>query len=110
MFIKNINRWLLAGIFFRLISKHGYLKTAIVVASITVPLINTLIFDIAALTVFKDTLFADKSTGEAFGILMTTLIGINFILEFSLNVLLAPTLFTSYRYIDGKVSNEKGYK
>ena len=101
---------LLAGLAFRALNKRGYLKTAIMTASIIVPLVNTALFDVAALTVFKEVLFADKEVGEAFGVLMTALIGVNFLLELSLNVALAPTLFTSYRYIANKVSNQKGYK
>ena len=100
---------LCAGFIFKLFQKKNY-KVGIVLASLSVPIINTGLFSIAALTLFKQLLLAGVSDTNQTIIytLFVVWIGWNFFLEFGLNTILAPAMFTSYRYIERKVTGGNG--
>ena len=69
-------------------------KLGIVLAALLVPIINTGLFSIAALTIFRpflESLVSENYT-NVYVILLLLVIGINFIVEFLLNVVLSPTI------------------
>ena len=87
--------------FFRL--RHE--KVGIVLSSLSVPVINTGIFVAASIVIFTDYLSGLAGEGENLLIFVVTgLIGINFLIEFSVNVILSSSivylvrLFRSKRY------------
>ena len=100
-----------AGIVFRLLQKKNY-KVAIVIASLLVPIINTGLFAAGALLFFKEIILsgATDTSKSVVYILFVLWIGWNFFLEFGLNAVLAPAAFTSYRYIERKVSGGNDMK
>ena len=96
---------LCAGLIFKLLQRRNY-KVGIVLASLSVPIINTGLFSIAALTLFKELLLQGVSDTNQTIVytLFIVWIGWNFFLEFGLNAALAPATFTSYRYIERKIT------
>ena len=69
-------------------------NTGIVLATISVPLINTLLFTVGAFLIFMPVL---ETQAQENGVDIITLvflgyIGLNFILEFTLNLILSPTV------------------
>ena len=99
---------LAAGFVFKLFQKKNY-KVGIVLASLVVPIVNTGLFSIAALTLFKQLLLNGVSDTNQTIIytLFVVWIGWNFFLEFGLNAAIAPAIFTSYRYIERKVGGNE---
>ena len=99
---------LLAGFVFKLLKDKNY-KVGIVLASLLVPIVNTGLFVVGALTLFRQILL-DGVSGTDMTIvymLFVVWIGWNFFLEFGLNAALAPATFTIYRYVDNKVTGGK---
>ena len=77
----------LAGLLYKLIGKkHDVIGS--VVASITVPLINTMMF-----ALFTHFLFLDGKRLGNFGQIFTVLIGINFLFEIVTNTVISPSLY-----------------
>ena len=77
----------LAGLLYKLIGKkHDVIGS--VVASITVPLINTMMF-----ALFTQFFFLDGLGLGNFGQIFTVLIGINFLFEIVTNTVISPSLY-----------------
>ena len=85
--LKTTLAGLIAGFLFKWISKKND-ATASVVASVVVPVINTLIF-----AVFTYFFFLNDLGLENFGQIFTILIGINFIFEIVTNTVISPMLY-----------------
>ena len=102
---------LFAGLAFKALHQK-HLNLAIVVAALLVPIINTGLFSVAALTIFKNTLFqgAEGAGVSAVYMLFIIWIGWNFLLEFGLNAALAPAMFKMYVYIEKGVSKGETMK
>ncbi len=81
----------ISGLLYKLISKLDE-DVAIVVASIIIPIINTLIFFIGAVLFFLP-IYGDSET--ALSVLFTSVISINFIIELIISIVLTPAI----RYI-----------
>ena len=99
---------LIAGVIYKLLQEKNY-KVGIVLASLSVPLINTGLFAIAGLTIFRP-LLAGNVEGTNISIpymLFIIWIGWNFFIEFGLNAAIAPAIFTSYKYIEKKVVGQQ---
>ena len=103
--LKTSVAGLCAGSIFKLLQKKDY-KVGIVLASLSVPIINTGLFSIGALTIFRQLLLnGAEGTGHSIVYLLFIVwIGWNFFLEFGLNAAIAPAIFTSYQYIEKKVT------
>lgn len=82
-----------AGVYKLLEKKNKYV--AVLCAAVTCPVVNTGVFILGCLTFFMDTI---RTWGEAAGIdnafvfIIVGLIGINFIIELVLNVILSPVV------------------
>ena len=61
-------------------------------AGAVAPIVNTGIFVLGMLTLFKDTTLALSGGGSAIAFLILTMAGVNFLVEFGINMVLAPTL------------------
>lgn len=89
---------LAAGFLPLILKKHQ--KIAVIIASIMVPIINTGLFALGCLLFFMDIFSYDV------GYLFLGVIGINFIIEFSVNAILSPTVYFIYKTIKNKYTKE----
>ncbi len=80
-----------SGLIYRLFSKAKKTAAAFL-AAIFCPICNTGIFSVALLTFFSDVVRADPSNQFAniFSFVVIGVIGVNFLVEFAVNVLLTP--------------------
>ena len=75
----------------------GKTKAGIVLAAAVAPIVNTGIFLLGMLTVFRDTMmaFAEKigmADASALYFAVVVLVGVNFIVEFAANLILSPAI------------------
>ena len=88
--VKGTMAGWLAGLTFRAISqKNEYL--AIICAAMVCPVVNTGIFALGSRLFFWDA-YAQMGEGNAMMVLLTVMIGLNFIAEFAANVICAPVI------------------
>lgn len=91
--LKTSLAGLVAGYIYKWLKNKNF-TLSIIIASISVPLINTTLFSLAMITVFKPLLDFWASGENVFSYLLLSLIGFNFIIEFVINSALAPTAIT----------------
>lgn len=101
-----LSKTTIAGLISGLIYKYLKLneKSKVILCSISVPVINTSIFAILCLIFFKDLLYSgitDKMT-NIYSVLLLGFIGINFLLELSINFLLSNVAYTLIKYKNRK--------
>lgn len=92
--VKGAAAGLLAGLFFGWFSKVNY-YLGVVLAAVIAPIANTGIFSVVCLTVFRSLVVNALGTSAGSGLLMAFIagfIGVNFVLELSINVILAPVI------------------
>ena len=89
-----------SGLIFMLL-KNKNLLFAVILASIIVPLTNTGLFIGGAFLFFKPLLerWAGEWGGDVVTFVFIGLVGINFIIEFVVNSVLAPSLYMLYNYL-----------
>lgn len=90
--LKGLLAGLVAGLLFKAISQKSYYG-GVMAAAIAAPIVNTGIFSIACLTLFKGLVVG--ALGTEAGLLvafLTAFIGVNFLVEFLVNVLLVPII------------------
>lgn len=91
--IKGIAAGYLAGVVYQLLEKRGrYL--AICVSAVVAPVVNTGIFLIGCLIFFIDTVSAGAAAEgmNLFGYLIVFFVGLNFVFELLVNVILSPAI------------------
>lgn len=82
---------LVSGLLYKLLINNK--KVAVLVAAVSVPLVNTGLFAIAAYTFFYELLESLAPSGQAIAAyLFLTFIGFNFIIEFIVNSVLSPVV------------------
>ena len=107
-----IIRFSLALVFALLVVK-GLVKptnnSVILLTSLSVPVINTLLFSIAALTIFSGKIMpmANAAGQNAVYFLIFGFIGWNFFLEFGLNALLASAFHNTYKSLEKNFSRKE---
>ena len=107
-----IIRFSLALVFALLVIK-GLVKptnnSVILLTSLSVPVINTLLFSIAALTIFSGKIMpmANAAGQNAVYFLIFGFIGWNFFLEFGLNALMASAFHNTYKSIEKNFSRKE---
>ena len=91
--VKGVAAGLAAGYVYKLLEKYNrYL--AIIASAVVAPVVNTGIFLIGCLIFFKDTVTAG-AVAEGMGVggyLIVFFVGLNFVFELLVNVVLSPTL------------------
>ena len=99
---------LVSGLIFNLLKKKN-IYLAIILASVLVPILNTGLFALAAITFFRKTLLdgASQMGVGAVYMLFIVWIGWNFLLEFGLNAALAPAFLKLYQSIEPKQERKK---
>ena len=91
---KGVLCGLVSGLIYKLVerfNKYG----AVVAAALVCPLVNTGVFLIGCRIFFWDTLAQwseGSGTGSTFSFVVTILIGVNFLIEIAINMILAPAI------------------
>ena len=89
---------LCAGLVYRLVMKgHDSAKRstlAALLAGITAPVVNTGLFCVGMLLFFRETLVAWAAGTELLNYIIFTLTGVNFLIEFGINVVFNPAITT----------------
>ncbi|MGI6056677.1 MAG: ECF transporter S component [Bilifractor sp.] len=97
--LKGTFAGLVSGLFFRLFSRINY-YTGVLLAAIIAPIVNTGIFSVAALTIFRGLIAGALGTDQnLLGVFLTTFIGLNFVVEFAINVALTPVIIRILRIV-----------
>lgn len=103
--VKAIMAGLLAGYAYKLLERiNRYL--AVIVSAIVCPLVNTGIFLLGCLVFFTDTVTA-QANGEGmsiFAFLIIFYVGLNFVFELIVNVVLSPAIFRILNLIHKKTA------
>ena len=106
--VKGTAAGILPGVIYRsIVGKCVNKKTALVgaaLASVSAPIFNTGIFLIGLSTCFYSTLVEWAAGTDVLAYVITGLVGINFIVEFLLNLILAPAICTVIDVISGKIN------
>ena len=91
--IKGIAAGASAGLICRAFQSRNKNKyIGVILAAVSAPIVNTSLFTVAMLTVFRDTLYAWAGGTDIITYILLYLIGGNFIIEFAINVIFAPSL------------------
>lgn len=91
---KGIAAGLGAGLIYRLVSKKSSMGAAFAAAA-AAPILNTGLFILGGLTLVSDTLFnhfAGTDPGALIVFLVITCAGVNFLVEFAVNMILSPAI------------------
>lgn len=91
--LKGVMAGLCAALVYRALEKkHKYLAVAL--AAVTAPVVNTGIFFIGAIVFFRDLIISWAPESQSVALFtITGLIGINFIIEVVVNLVLVPTVY-----------------
>lgn len=91
--VKSTAAGLICGLVFNVLNKKSQVA-GIIVSTIIAPIVNTGIFLIGCLVFFYPTMAAGAAAEGKNVILylLTAMVGLNFIVEFAINVVLAPTV------------------
>ena len=108
---KGICAGLVPGYIYKLIagddSSDARAAVGAVVAAISAPIINTGLFLLGLSTLFTETLYAWSGDTNVMLYIFTGLIGVNFLIEFAINVIVSPSIATVVRVITKKIIKEK---
>ncbi|MDY2837602.1 MAG: ECF transporter S component [Bilifractor sp.] len=97
--LKGTLAGLVSGLFFRLFSRIHY-YSGVLLAAIIAPIVNTGIFSVAALAIFRGLIAGALGTDQnLLGVFLTTFIGLNFVVEFAINVALTPVIIRIVRIV-----------
>ncbi len=88
--VKGVASGFLGGLVYSLFEKWNK-YVAVLLSAIVVPVVNTGIFFVGCLLFFFD-LFVGVAGGSVVTYLITVVIGVNFLFELGVNVVLAPTI------------------
>jgi len=79
-------------------TKKKIFATAIIVATISVPVVNTALFIVGA-SMFFQSVYGASSFGSAFPVIFLAVFGPNFAIEFVINCVLAPVAITVIKIV-----------
>ncbi len=97
--LKGIAAGAAAGAFFRLFRRRSF-YLGVVMAAVIAPIINTGIFSVTCLTIFRSLIEnALGTSGNLLLVFLTTFIGLNFLVEFGVNVALTPIVMRILRAV-----------
>ena len=96
--VKGTAAGFVPGVIFRALNKKkhsaGVELTTAILASVSAPIVNTGLFLIGLSTFFHSTLIAWAGGTNVFVYIITGLVGINFIIEFVINLVVSPAIST----------------
>ena len=94
--VKGTLAGLCAGLVYKLVSKKNQIA-AVLLASITAPIVNTGVFLIGSAVFFLDTITQWAGTENVFVYMLVGLVGFNFFIELGVNLVLNPTILQIIR-------------
>ena len=95
--IKGAAAGWVSGLVHKLCTSMQKGKLGVILAALICPIVNTGIFALALMTLFRtlaDTWAMENQYASIFAFTMLFMIGLNFVVEFAINVLLSPVVFT----------------
>lgn len=104
--LKGVLAGLVAAIIYRILeNKNRYL--AVVLAAISAPITNTAVFLLGCVTIFSD-LISEWAGGSqsVFMFTITGIIGINFIIEVAINLVLVPVIYRIIELSVGRIKSK----
>ena len=98
--LKSLAAGAIPALCYKAIAKKNR-YTAVVVASVLAPVVNTGIFFVGCLTLFNEFLTVHfLPSGQTVVVfVLTVFIGFNFVIELLINIVLAPSIYTAVRVI-----------
>ncbi len=106
--VKGIAAGLVPGLLYRLINPKKEIDAkhvvGAVVAAVSAPIVNTGLFLIGLSTFFNSTLNAWAGGTDVMVYIITGLVGINFVIELAINIVISPAVATIVKAVTGKVS------
>lgn len=87
--------WASASVYKLVSKKSGNMTVNCIIAAAVTPIVNTGIFLLGMLTYFKDILYTWAGGADIITYVIISLVGINFIIEFLINVIITPLLMPS---------------
>ena len=112
--IKGTAAGVVAGCLYRIVRKKNR-YVGVFTAAAAAPIVNTGLFILGALCFLQEAIRNTNASITGFGggsmiyYLVIVVAGINFLVEFAINLLLAPTLYRAANIIEGKFDNSKNY-
>ncbi len=95
--VKGILCGVASSLVAKALNNHSILSTYL--AAATAPIVNTGLFIILAFTFFKDILYTWAGGTDIVTYIIVGLVGVNFLLEFAINLLLTPMLIRIIRVL-----------
>ena len=107
--VKGVCAGLVPGLIYKAIAgkdpSDGRVLVSSVIASLSAPIVNTGLFLIGLSVFFTDTLYAWSGGTDIALYIITGLVGINFLIEFGINIIVSPSISTIV-----KVATKKMFK
>lgn len=108
--VKGICAGIVPGVIYKAMAgkepSDGRILASSVVAALSAPVINTGLFIIGLSTFFTETLYAWSGGTNVMLYIITGLIGINFIIEFTINAVVSPAISTVVKIATKKIFKE----
>ena len=101
--LKTSVAGLLSGLAFKKLYKKNF-TLAIILASVIAPIVNTSLFALGSMAFFWNTLTEWAGGENTLNYLFVTMIGVNFLVEFSLNAVLSPVFGYIVKTIDSRTN------
>ncbi len=98
--LKGIMAGLCSGLVYKAMPKKGIFGTAL--AAVCAPIVNTGLFIAGVALFFNDTLYEWAGGSNMLEFIITGLCGLNFLIEFCINLVLAPAMTTIINVISAK--------
>ena len=106
--VKGTAAGLVPGLLYRAINKKGEFTlqhgVGAVVAAISAPIVNTGLFLIGLSTCFNSTLVEWAGGTDVIMYVITGLVGINFVIELCINIVVSPAISTVIKVLDKQVT------
>ncbi|MBQ9080348.1 MAG: ECF transporter S component [Clostridia bacterium] len=105
--IKGAAAGLVSGLIYKLLAAKQHNKLGVILSAIACPIVNTAIFAIALLAFYGNlttTWAMENSYASVFTFIIMFMIGLNFVVEFAINVLLIPAVLTIIKAVKRQIS------
>lgn len=105
--IKGAAAGWVSGLIHKLFASMQKVKLGVVLATIVCPIVNTGIFALALMTLFRtlaSTWAMENQYASIFAFTMLFMIGLNFLVEFAINVVLSPVVYTIIKAVRRQIA------
>lgn len=99
--IKTTLAGFLSGLVYKLLAKNHH-RLGVILSSILAPIVNTGIFTIFCFTIFYGLFQGAAGETSVVSYVFLTVLGLNFIVEFSINAILSPVVLYIINVVDKK--------